>query len=277
MNIEHPACGTVRPLLSAYLDEELTAETHGRVAAHLTGCAACREELDQVSRGVTLARMMPCVQPPPNLAAQILARLSRTSQDLPGGWPLRRPLVAAGTAVLLILAAVGLWQHGAVRETPQRAVHATGVSGALDLERLASELASPAQFDRFADRYELREVNVEHALAQASFRVLCPVELGHGHTSETELRDCPLVHSGYLRGEHRIVIFQQPAGHPLIYGRTPVEVVTIAGQPCDRLQTADAEILKWEQRGTRWILVSAPGNPELKKVAAGLIAATRSS
>lgn len=45
--------------LSAYLDDELAPAARREAEAHLAGCAACREELDEVAAARTMIRIMP--------------------------------------------------------------------------------------------------------------------------------------------------------------------------------------------------------------------------
>jgi hypothetical protein len=118
---------------------------------------------------------------------------------------------------------------------------------------------------------QLRRIDLETVLRQASFPVICPLHPAGDDASVTELRDCPLIHLSALRGDQAIVLLQQPAGWPIVYGEYPVQHLTMGGQPCDRLRTDGGELLKWERGGTRWILVARGGHPELQKVLSALV------
>lgn len=47
-------CRAVVELVSAYLDQELEADTDRRLAAHLAGCDGCEQYVDQVRQTVGL-------------------------------------------------------------------------------------------------------------------------------------------------------------------------------------------------------------------------------
>lgn len=56
-----------------------------------------------------------------------------------------------------------------------------------------------------------------------------------------------------------------------VYGDQPVQHLTFAGEPCDRLRTDGRELFKWERGDTRWILVARAGHPEAEKVVSTLL------
>jgi hypothetical protein len=108
-----------RKHLSAYAHGELSAEEAARVAAHLRGCAACRAEFEEVRLGIRLAESLPSVKAPADLWDGIEAALvretnrerQRASQTQPLFPPRRRVFVPAFAAVLLALAAGGVWLY----------------------------------------------------------------------------------------------------------------------------------------------------------------------
>jgi anti-sigma factor RsiW len=51
-------------LLSAYLDDEVTPDERARVSEHLTGCEACRSELEGLRFTVSLLQRLPVESPP---------------------------------------------------------------------------------------------------------------------------------------------------------------------------------------------------------------------
>ena len=277
--MKNAECHRIRPLLSPRLDRELTEETERQVSTHLAACSACHDELRQIEHGRQLVTLLPDAVPPPSLRRELLQRVAqKTSAPRPQlVW--RRPAFALATVAVLLLGTAGAWQLSIMRSDEPRASSAgVTVGNPLHLERLTNAVGAPREFQALAAQYQLREVNVEEALTRASFKVLCPLQAEPGETLDerhlTELRACPLVHLSSLRGEHRIVVLQQPADWPIVYGGSPVEHVTIAGQPCDRLLIGGHEIIKWERGGTRSIVVAVAENPETTKVARALISAT---
>jgi anti-sigma factor RsiW len=53
-------CRAVVELVSAYVDQELEADAHRRVGAHLAGCDGCEQYVDQVRQTVGLVGRLAC-------------------------------------------------------------------------------------------------------------------------------------------------------------------------------------------------------------------------
>lgn len=270
-------CSQFRPLLSPLLDDELTSEAHARVTNHLFACTACSRELDTIRRGRSLARAVPDLDVPAHLSFQIAAG---AKGDVPrqGRFPplaLARPAVGLGVVAAVFLLAVTLW-FGRADDVPRSPeVQQVAAAHPLHLAQLAQDIGSGREFDSIAAMYQLRRVDVETALKEASFKVICPLhQSGSDDPHIRELRDCPLIHLSALRGDQEIVLLQQPAGWPIVYGDHPVQHLTLGGEPCDRLQTDGRELFKWERGDTRWILVARAGHPEAEKVASTLLSST---
>lgn len=70
-------CNQAAPYLSAYLDGELDTPLRDSVAAHLSGCDACRERLDRLARVDSLLASMPTSAPAPDLLDRVLAGAQR--------------------------------------------------------------------------------------------------------------------------------------------------------------------------------------------------------
>jgi len=73
----------LRERLSAYLDADLDASERARVEEHLTDCPDCRREYRELRHMVDLLRGLPEVDPPPDLADGVIARL-RSGEGRPG-------------------------------------------------------------------------------------------------------------------------------------------------------------------------------------------------
>lgn len=274
--MKNAECDRIRPLLSPSIDRELPDEKEQQVSAHVAACSACLDEFRDIVRGRDLAILLPNSVPPASFRRELLQRLAQKTKGSNRGPVWHRPAFAPAALSLLLLVAAGAWQLSRVDDdSPHTNPPPIAMGDPLHLERLTDAVGTEREFEVLAAQYQLREVNVEEALTQASFKVLCPLQAEAGEALDerhlTELRACPLVHLSSLRGEHRIVVLQQPADWPIVYGAAPVEHVTIAGQPCDRLHIRGHEIIKWERGGTRSIIVAAAENPEITKVAHALI------
>lgn len=75
--VKQDECGTIRPLLSAYLDGALSDQESKRVAEHLHRCSACCQEYDELSETVEMVQMFGRVPVPPELRVQIAAELEQ--------------------------------------------------------------------------------------------------------------------------------------------------------------------------------------------------------
>ena len=87
--------------LSAYCHHELPADQAARVAAHLVECGRCREELEQVRRGIRAAAALPLVSAPDSLWNDIVAQARPATSLRPG----RLRLAAAGALAFALLVA----------------------------------------------------------------------------------------------------------------------------------------------------------------------------
>jgi len=100
-------CSVVRDKLAEYQLGGLEQDERAAVAAHLSGCAACRAELEALSR---LDALLPAMEPltaPAELWAGIEARLQPRRNpwwQWAAQWP--RPALAAAAMFMI---AVGLW------------------------------------------------------------------------------------------------------------------------------------------------------------------------
>jgi len=79
-------CDQVREHLSAYLDEELTADLSAAVRAHLDTCAACRMLADELQATADLLGRLPVRPAPEHLAADVIGEIERRG-IVPAGAP----------------------------------------------------------------------------------------------------------------------------------------------------------------------------------------------
>ena len=73
-------CSAIVPLLSAYLDDELTYDETDDVATHLRDCAGCAEYVAQLAgtvRALRTLRTLPPAHALPALSPQAQAELAR--------------------------------------------------------------------------------------------------------------------------------------------------------------------------------------------------------
>jgi hypothetical protein len=100
--------------MSAFCNGELSSAESDRMREHLSGCARCREEYDEIKLGVNLAQQLPLVTAPAEMWTELEALLDQRSRK-----PLLEPKVprfgigfsfyrvAAVSAVLVVAAVIG--------------------------------------------------------------------------------------------------------------------------------------------------------------------------
>lgn len=267
-------CSQFLALLSPFLDDELTPEARARVTRHLSECRACSAQLAAIERGRSLARAVPEFEVPADLSSEIAGRATTRPKREPSlpQWAFARPALGVGIVAALLVVAIALWS-GPRSELPAASeLQQAAAARPLHLERLAHDVGSGPDFDRIAATYQLSRIDLEAALKQASFKVICPLHQGGSDEAHVrELRDCPLIHLSVLRGDQEMVLLQQPAGWPIVYGDHPVQHLRVGDEFCDRLRTDGREVFKWERGDTRWILVARTGHPEVEKVVSTLL------
>ena len=100
----------VRKDISAYCHGELAPEAARQFAEHIIACAKCRSEFEEIKQGIKFAEQLPQLEAPESLWRGIEASLGKEArvEVKPTTW---RPRVAfAVAAVLVVLAALGLWR-----------------------------------------------------------------------------------------------------------------------------------------------------------------------
>ena len=94
----------VTALLSAFLDEALAPAERGRVEAHLPGCRACRDELDELRRVSKLVASLPKRELPPGFLTRLKARQRSAAKEAALPWlPLSPKAMAWGAAACIAL------------------------------------------------------------------------------------------------------------------------------------------------------------------------------
>jgi hypothetical protein len=97
----------MRKQLSAYCGGDLEPAERLRLEEHLAGCPSCRAELADLQTALRLVRTTPESEPPPWLAARIMARVREQQRERRSWWqrifyPLRVKLPIELAALLLV-------------------------------------------------------------------------------------------------------------------------------------------------------------------------------
>jgi hypothetical protein len=117
-------CDDVAELTIDYLDGALGEEARRKVDEHLSGCAACRAELDNLGSVWSALGRLPAEVPSPDLGARFRRVLGEhgTPRAVGGGTWYRLPLLQAVAALVVLCAGI------AAGIAIQRAVSATQVA-----------------------------------------------------------------------------------------------------------------------------------------------------
>jgi anti-sigma factor RsiW len=116
-------CRETQLLLGAFADGELDLVRHAEVEAHVSGCPACREQLEAAeARRAALRGSLPRFTAPAPMVARIRASLGaegsspgRKPRRLPGVWP-AWGLAAVAASLALAVAGGYRWGRSVARE-----------------------------------------------------------------------------------------------------------------------------------------------------------------
>ena len=101
--------------IPAYCDGQLPPKKARAIAAHLERCERCRRERDDVRFAAALLREMPIERAPDALWAGIEQHLRERETSPSSRWLLRRPLVAVGALLVLLIGGLIYRQSQRVR------------------------------------------------------------------------------------------------------------------------------------------------------------------
>ncbi|MDW7981931.1 MAG: zf-HC2 domain-containing protein [Thermomicrobium sp.] len=127
-------CRSFRPLLSAYLDGELSDEERQRLLTHLARCADCHRRLREYEELRERLRRLPAIPPPPrHLQREIWERLTDVEASQRRHHRLRATFLATALSVTLLLATLLSVTVGLQRSQPPRIVASSPAAGTTQL------------------------------------------------------------------------------------------------------------------------------------------------
>jgi len=100
-------CRTFQREISSFVDAELAPAAADALREHLAQCPECRSRYERVAALNSALRAMPMVQPQPDLAGEVKARIARAAarRDERSAVP---NWIGASLAAMIILLAIGL-------------------------------------------------------------------------------------------------------------------------------------------------------------------------
>jgi outer membrane biosynthesis protein TonB len=100
------ACRAIRPLLSAYMDNEITPDELRTIGAHVATCAECAATLAEYREMRVLVRALPQPLPPTNLQGAVFARATPTYRRRAAWIEFGQQALAIGALAVAIIAIV---------------------------------------------------------------------------------------------------------------------------------------------------------------------------
>lgn len=101
-----------------YLDGRLSAAERAPVEKHLSVCAACRAQVEELRAVVGVLGEWPAVAPSPSFDAALRARVAQEAEQGTGWFALRPAWGAALAAAVVLAVAVAVWQPAQVEPPP---------------------------------------------------------------------------------------------------------------------------------------------------------------
>lgn len=121
-------CDEVQSRLSEYLENLLDPQTTGSIAGHLSACAHCRAEADDITQTIYLVKALPEIEPPAAFATRVMAYVRETAAQ-PPFWqrlflPLRIKLPIHTAALILVSILAAYVYHKEPQQRPLKIAEA---------------------------------------------------------------------------------------------------------------------------------------------------------
>ena len=269
------SCNTIRPLLSAFHDGELSPAQLVEVRAHVEACEACRTE---VERFAGISRMASGLRESqaPDLWGAIATQLDATSA--PGtrrGWPLgsrsgysHRLLWGAALAAAVAIVVVVSSQWFRHVDDYHRQMDA-------NLARFVDGFRrDPVEAQRtLQNQYASRLVEPESLISLVKYQSVAPAELPGGFRCEStrvfDMPCCKCVQTLYaFEGRPRLALFEHVNEESAWFATMPSINATCCGHSIKLVQCGDGLCAAWKGDGRFITVVGADTLETLSQVIA---------
>ncbi len=271
----------VHKWLSGYMDGELPQTQREAIAAHLQRCHTCRREFRRIQEGKEAARLFQARawQGSERLWTRIEVERRRAMQPKRRGFTETIPSARRGLSaraalrlavVALLLAANWLISARHPRGLYERARLDWTPSYAFDYGLYLDALVAgefPSDFDA---RYESRPASYEQARSETPFRLASfsrvpgPFEIREVRLLKNAC--CRSVEFICLQNARAVVVFQQPKGHPVTFGRYPLQRIEINGYPVHKARAGKWTVLSWEDAQSHLVAISELNEAQLAEL-----------
>ena len=269
----------VRKNLSAYLDNELPPEKLQEIAVHLEGCDTCATRLQQIQEGKAVTAYFESPQwhgeeevrnNIQHSRASIFEKATEESRVSRITFSRRfvgaRPAFAVAILALLAIANATVYFKSGKLQYQQVQIDWIP-SYAFDFGLYLDALVQGEATTDFDKRYESEISTYERAGSNLPFKLASFT----GLPETFKLREVRLLKSACCRSvqfvcqknKKCVIIFQQPSGHPLMFGNYRLERLQIAGRSCHRVKAGGWTALNWEGMESQFVAVGKLNEADL--------------
>lgn len=285
------SCDSIRPLLSAYFDGELTAEAAHRVSDHVESCAECQSELRSFGKISDWMQATADAVPPREVWEQIEREMiSSVTEVVPASRANIRTkesrfaarVIALAASVLLLVGA-SVWMAGRRQvENDQMAMehhddlsaeHMAEFVGVMN-QYLQKLPLSPSEADQFLiDKYKGERVDGQRAVELVGYHPIVSRGLPEGYslasTSVLRMPCCTCVKAVCRRSDgSTLVLFEHDDEEVAWFGDRPSKLATCGDKECCLVELDESIAATWKQ-GTRSITaVGVRDDAEITKLVA---------
>ncbi len=267
-------CDTIRPLLSAYHDGELSPAMLDDVRRHLESCEECSAETERFAAMSRMALLLRESQSP-DLWEAIASQLDDPRPQTGRGAPLftrpeRRRRWLWGTAVAAALAvfAVVAWQWSPPVDSHHRQMDA-------NLARFVDGFRrDPVEAQRtLQNQYASRSVEPDSLVSLVNYRSVAPEELPGGFRREStrvfDMPCCKCVQTVYAsEGRPRLALFEHVDEESAWFATMPSINASCCGHTIKLVQCGDGLCAAWKGDGRFITIVGAESLETLNEVIA---------
>lgn len=272
----------VRKNLSAYLDKELPPDKSQEIADHLESCDSCPRRLQQILQGMTVTGYFenPQWHGKERVWNKIQRRRAKfgekaTEQSTVWRMELSRRFIGLRPAFAVAILALLLFANTLVYFKSQRFQYQRAQinwipSYAIDFSLFLDALVQGEPTADFDKRYESEISSYDRAGSKLPFKLASFT----GLPESFQLREVRLLKSACCRSvqficqknQKYVIIFQQPSGHPLVFGNYRLERLEIAGRSFHRVKAGRWTALNWEGLESQFVAVGELNEADLAAI-----------
>ncbi len=265
-------CKSVRDLMSAYYDQELTPDVEAAVREHLEECPDCTQQLAEFAELSRLAADMRPPQVPAGMWSSINASLNAQNQgDVPIDVPRRRISRIAIAATLLVAASTALVVYWNRHHADEHHEMAEVFGQYLDRFQQRPEGAQEV----LLTRYQGQLVDPQHAVDEAKFTPNAPDQLPQGFVREgiyvLKMPCCTCTQTIYKDSHGNVLaLFEHTDQQRSWFGDRPTITAQCHGKPTCLVQLRDQLAACWKSGPRHLTIVGARDVEQVSAIVAYL-------